>query len=337
VKNLVWERLEKLGFETIRLPLGAGPRDNHVPIYASPGIRDKKRAILLFPERHDSPLVFSYRVCGDSTVKEGSVLELVDGIMHGPTATSDTSAPGIIIANPSQLYWYRGGSQALSTGEWLTLPRESAVHEPYRIDPFRNTIPHNRNSKEHVEYIFEHVLDSILNKDAIIDIIGLDWVSLEVVEYLSSNCKSNLIPAQVRSNQHPGQQWSSKIGAICFGNPQHNVEDIDDASDGFLEFLSDKCRAYFKSPKAKETTLPGRETFGCNCIASGEQLYDENIIIRCWPSMLDHFNVVHTIPDYKEPIRAVHDNDEISFDDQMAAMENETANEVAVVEERSSA
>jgi hypothetical protein len=294
-----------------------------VPIYASPGIQNKQRVILLFPERHDTPLVFSYRVCGESTVKEGTVLELVEGVMHGPTATTDKSAPGIIIANPSQLYWHRGSNQALSTGEWLTLPRESAVHEPYRIDELRNTIPHNRDSAEHVDYIFEHVLGSILDKNAIIDIIGLDWVSMEVVDYLSGNCKSDHTPPKTWSKQYKGTRWSSKIGAICFGNPQHNLEELEDASEEFLEFLSDKCRAYFKSSKASETPLHGREIFGCNCIASGEQLYDESIIIRCWPSMLDHFNAVHTIPNYKEPVRAVPDDNETSFDDEMAAMEND--------------
>jgi hypothetical protein len=46
--------------------------------------------------------------------------------------------------------------------------------------------------------------------------------------------------------------------------------------------------------------LTGREDFGCNCYASGEELYQENIIIAAWRSMLDWFNFIESSPTYEE-------------------------------------
>jgi hypothetical protein len=46
--------------------------------------------------------------------------------------------------------------------------------------------------------------------------------------------------------------------------------------------------------------LTGRENFGCNCYASGEELYQENIIVAAWRSMLDWFNFIESSPTYEE-------------------------------------
>ena len=189
VENLVHDRLDSLGFETLRLPLEAGPQDNHVPIYLSPNIRSKKRVIVLFPERQLDPVIFSFRVTGDENIKDGSVLGLVDAILNGPTATSDNDQPGIIIANPAQLYWYRAGQRAVTWLEWLSLPRPSAVHEAYRVDPIKNTVPGNEDSEAHVAYVLGNVLDAVIHKEAKIDIIGLEWTGKQALEYISLNCK----------------------------------------------------------------------------------------------------------------------------------------------------
>ena len=169
--------------------MGGGPSENHVPIYLSPDIKSKKRVIVLFPDRQVDPLIFSYRTIGDEGINKGSVINFVRAILNGPTALSDAGAPGVIIANPSQLYWSRGSQKAVSWIEWLDLPRESGVHEPCRIDPVRNTIPGNKDSQEHIVYLFDHVLPRVLNENAKIDIIGLEWTGKQVIEHLAVNCK----------------------------------------------------------------------------------------------------------------------------------------------------
>jgi hypothetical protein len=107
-----------------------------------------------------------------------------------------------------------------------------------------------------------------------------------------------------------GSEWSDRLGAICFSGPQHKVEDLKDvfdAPDDLIDFLSKKCRAYYLSPTDAGTTVEGRTEIGCNAFASGETLHTEGSIIKCWPSMLDHFNAIHSLPDYEEPVRYAED------------------------------
>ncbi len=189
VRCMINQRISDLGFETIRLPLGSTETDNHVPIWVSPNISFKKRVIVIFGERHQDLGIFSYRVIGDDGLNAGSCLNLVNAVQRGPAATSDDSVPGIVIANPGQLFWYRGGSRAVTSTEWQNLPRASAVDEPFRVDEVQNRATGNTNFYEHINYIFEHLIPAKLNEEAKLDLIGLEWPGAAVVEYLATNCK----------------------------------------------------------------------------------------------------------------------------------------------------
>ena len=54
------------------------------------------------------------------------------------------------------------------------------------------------------------------------------------------------------------------------------------------------------SASRTETPLTGRALYGCNCYASGEELYEENVIVKSWGSMLDWFNILHANPTFAE-------------------------------------
>lgn len=189
IRHIVKQRMDDLGFQTLRLPLGAAETDNHVPVWVSAGISTKKRVIVIFGERNQDLGVFSYRVIGDEGIGIGSCLNLVKAIQHGPTGTADDAVPGIIIANPAQLHWYRGGGRAITSTEWQNLPRKSAVHEPFSVHPVKNRIPQNTDFREHIHYIFEEVVPALVNKDAQLDLIGLEYPGSAAVEYLAMNCK----------------------------------------------------------------------------------------------------------------------------------------------------
>jgi hypothetical protein len=296
--------MRDLGLQTLRLPLGVSETDNHVPIWVSPNISSKRRIIIFFGERNQDLGIFSYRVTGDDGINVGSCLNFVRAIQQGPTATSDDQVPGIIIANPGQLYWYRGGGRAVTATEWQNLPRDHAVNEPFRVDEVLNQIPDNATFREHVNYVFERLLPAVLDKDAELDLIGLEWSGAAALEYLAANCKRVILAFLSALMSSAGSKWSSRVSGICLGGPQHKVEDLVvnfNASKAFIDFLSKRCRAYFVSPERLESIVEGRGEFGCNCLSSGEELYPENVIVRSWRSMLDWFNLIHTLPDYEEP------------------------------------
>ena len=107
----------------------------------------------------------------------------------GNTTATTSSAPGIIIANPCQLLWYRGGGRAVSNYEWTCLPRPTAVHDAPRVDAVKNRIPGNGDYVEHVQYIWEKVIPSLVKPAAKVDFIGVEYTGMAVLEYLAGHCK----------------------------------------------------------------------------------------------------------------------------------------------------
>ncbi|EXJ64388.1 hypothetical protein A1O7_00724 [Cladophialophora yegresii CBS 114405] len=315
VCNIVQQRLLDLGFERVRLPLGAAEQENHVPILVSKGIATKDRVIVIFGGRNEEPGILSWRVIGEEGIRHGSLVEFATAVLSTPAAastvastptengvtndtiiTSTATTPGIIVANPCQLLWYRGGSRAVSNYEWLCLPRPSAVHDAPRVDPVKNRIPGNHDYIEHVQYIFQNVIPSLVNERARIDIIGVEFTGTAVVEYLAEYWNV----------------WSPRITGIALVTPQHKLADLEaqGAPSTFVEFLSKRCRAYFVSQSQIEKPIAGREQFGCNCYASGERHVEESALVRSWRHILDWSDMLHVNPGYEEVEYEVVERDE---------------------------
>lgn len=279
-----------MGLEVLRLPIGAQEHENHVPIYVSEGIQSKRRVIILFGERNQELGIFSYRCIGEKGVRTGSAQEMVEAILNEPNSTNSTDQhPGIIITNPGQLIWYRAGSRAIGDYEYLNLPRESAVHEPFRIDPIKNRAQGNGDFESHVQYVFENVMTGIVHPEAKFDIIGLEYTGNAAITHLATHWDT----------------WSDRVNGICLGNPQFTREELlilPEVSEEFMTFLSKRVRAYFVSDKPIEAILPGRDRHGCNCYASGEEFYEEGILVKAWRSMLDWFTMVSVLAHYEEPV-----------------------------------
>lgn len=187
IRRIVLNRLQQLDLELVRLPIGASQDDPHTQILVSKNLKQKKRVIVIFGERNQDLGVFAYRVIGNETISQGSAIEFVTAIDQVPTV--DGLSRGVIIANPGQLLWYRGGGRAVTTSEWMSLPRQSAVHDALEMDPVKSTIPENRNYREHVRYIFEHVMHDLVSEDAKFELIGLESTGHAMIEYLGKNCE----------------------------------------------------------------------------------------------------------------------------------------------------
>jgi hypothetical protein len=268
IRKFVLKRLQELGLEILRLPVGATEQDKHIPILVSADLADKHRIIVLFPERDQDLGIFSYRTIGNENISRGSAIDFVSLIMNGVASSSGQEIPGIVIANPGQLLWYRGGGRAVSRTQWANLPRESAVAGPFRVDEVKNKVSGNEDFKAHVKYVFENVINEILHKDARIDVIGLEWPGQASVMYLAANW----------------EKYGPRVRGICLASPQHDPREFENAD--FIDFISERGRAYFVSSFPVGTLIDGREDFGCECYASGEEMYPENIIVKATEHML---------------------------------------------------
>jgi hypothetical protein len=268
IRKFVLERLQELGLQILRLPIGATEQDKHVPILVSADLADKQRIIVLFPERDQDLGIFSYRTIGNENINKGSAINLVSLIMNGVASSSGREIPGIVIANPGQLLWYRGGGRAVSRTQWANLPRDSAVVGSFRVDEVMNKVSGNEDFRAHVKYVFDNVIDGILRKDARIDVIGLEWTGQASVMHLAANW----------------EKYGPRVRGICLASPQHDPREFENAD--FTEFISKRGRAYFVSSSPVATLINGREDFGCDCYASGEEMYPENVIVEAVEHML---------------------------------------------------
>lgn len=161
-----------------------------MPILLSPNIKTKSRVILFFNEPCQDLGILAYRTIGTRSIKQGSIEEFVAGVFDGMSnASGNAEVPGVLIANPGQLLWHRGGQRPLTLSSWQGLPRKTAVHDAMRLDPVKNRIPGNESLEKHVAYVFERVLDSVTNAQAQIDVIALEWSADAIVKYLNTNCK----------------------------------------------------------------------------------------------------------------------------------------------------
>lgn len=170
------------------LPLGTvDPSQPHVEIRVSDDIDKKSRVVIILGESTQELGVIAHRVLGGSGgIDKGSMVGLVREIKKQQSSTTDAAAPGIILANPGELFWWPDGQRSLTPTGRHAIPMSSAVHYGRYYEPMENDIPENRTSAEHVRYILEKVVPAMVPGSAKIDILSVGYVAENVVAYLSN-------------------------------------------------------------------------------------------------------------------------------------------------------
>lgn len=112
-------------------------------------------------------------VNGRGGIDKGSLVSTVREIQSQRCSLDDESAPGIIIANPAELWWWPEGKSGLDLARRGRVPMKTAVHLQRLHDDRVNLIAENKDPESHTEYMFKHVLPHLTKKDAKIDIIGI--------------------------------------------------------------------------------------------------------------------------------------------------------------------
>ncbi|KAK2005835.1 Arb2 domain-containing protein [Colletotrichum eremochloae] len=273
VRDIVHERLEKEGMEKVLLPIGAQPTSPHVPIFTSANLATASRVVVVFGEPSQDLGILALRVAnGPGGINNGSMVSVVQNIARQTSSASDSSAPGIILANTGELWWWPEGKKALSPTSAIAVPQKSMVHHGRAFNSKLNSIPQNESPEAHVRYVLNEVLPAFVPSSARLDIVGIGLGADQVTRALDSPDTWSVLGHRINT--------LSLLGSTTA---------IDELShESLKEFLPRRARAYITdeapalTPLAQPGGNPNTASFtrhGCTVFSSGEEHYVERILI----------------------------------------------------------
>lgn len=242
--QLIHPRLEALGLTKLALPLAAPTTKPHVPIFVSPDLESKKRVVLIVGESEQELGVLAHRVIGGAGgVDKGSMVNIAKALLQddhsngqsqsenladggNSTTTSITNtAPGIVLANTGELWWWPEGDRGLSPRGALGAPMRSAVHWGRFRDDYDpsnvHTVPGNGTPVAHVRCVFEQVLGNtdLVAADAVVQVIGVGDGAATVERLLDGSWG----------------RWGGRIGCLAMCGSGLDADSVRDV--GFKKFL----------------------------------------------------------------------------------------------------
>ncbi|KAF7939259.1 uncharacterized protein EAE97_007339 [Botrytis byssoidea] len=283
IRDIVMTRLLSLGLQKILLPLNVPETSPHIHILTSPNLSTATRVIVLFYEPKDDIGVLAHRVLGGAGgIDTGSAVNMVKYIQEKGAASGEPEPPAIILANMGQLYWYRRGRKPVTLMTWSALPQSSCVEKTTRLDAIKNTVPGNRNTDEHIDYIFNHVIEELMPKVAKIDVIGVSEGAMGVTRFLDE--------------LENWKKWGSRMQA--FAALATWWQSIDYRNPLLLEWMQARGRVYLNSPEPAGTYLAGPDgtrriiALGSPVFSLSEPYYTECLLPKGYRTVIDFFQEV---------------------------------------------
>ncbi|APA15947.1 hypothetical protein SS1G_09155 [Sclerotinia sclerotiorum 1980 UF-70] len=283
IRDIVMERLLNLGLQKVLLPLNVTETSPHIHILTSSNLSTASRVIILFYEPKDDIGIFAHRILGGAGgINTGSAVNIVKYIQEKGACSEESEPPAIILANMGQIYWYRRGQKPVTLMTWSALPQSSCVEKTTRLDAIKNTVPGNRTTDEHIDYIFNHVIEELMPKVAKIDVIGVSEGAMGVSRFLD--------------DLENWKKWGSRMQALAaLATWWHS---IDYKNPLFLKWLEARGRIYMNSPEPEGTYLAGPHgtrhfrAFGSPVFSLGESYYTECLLPKGYHTVIDFFHEV---------------------------------------------
>ncbi|KAK3335465.1 Arb2 domain-containing protein [Cercophora scortea] len=297
IANIISSRLEAEGLNKVLLPLGTtDPAEPHVKIGVSSEINKKSRVVLIFGESAQELGIIAHRtVGGPGGIDHGSMTSLVRALKKHTSSPTDASPPGIILANPGELWWWPQGRRGLTPTQRHCIPMSSAVHLGVYHDETKNSIPENRNPAEHVRYVFEKVVPALVPAAAKLDVIAVGDLADDVEAFLD--------------DENVWREVGGRLNCMTLLGGFYNTGESKCV--GFKNFLKDRARAYMihdyplDMPVAGPQGNPkvtGSTVYGCPVYSAGpDTVMTETMLITARDAVVNWVQEVANALDYKNP------------------------------------
>ncbi|UKZ56730.1 hypothetical protein TrVGV298_010571 [Trichoderma virens] len=294
LESVIHERLEKEGQQKLLLPLGIPTTEPHMPIFVAPNLETKSRIVVIFGEPTQELGLVAGRVAnGAGGINEGSMVSVVRALASQRSSPDDASAPGVVLANMGQTYFWPQGNRAITVLASSYLPLPSLLHKGIRHVPALNDIPGNEGPEQHVKYIFGEVLRSMASEKAMVDVIAIGD-SCEIVE-------------KFLDGKEAWEVWGKRLSSLILLSPVCEADGL--TNEQFKDFMTKRARGYLVCPEPLGTPLAPPEgnselsiaPLGFPCFSSSEPMYAETILIRARSHILSHIQDVAMDPGYENP------------------------------------
>ncbi|KAI3392324.1 hypothetical protein diail_5875 [Diaporthe ilicicola] len=308
--QLIHPRLEALGLTKLALPLGADPaaytttttNNPHVPIFVSPGLKSKKRVVVIVGESEQELGVIAHRVVGgQGGVDKGSMVGIARALLHPRQQDhphdqdqDNGSDTGVVLANTGELWWWAEGGRGLTPRGALGAPMRSAVHwGRFRDAGAAGSVPRNGDALAHVACVFDQVLGNsaeFVGPGAEVQVVGVGDGAIAVQRFLDGSW--------VRWGG--GGSGGGRVGCLALLGNALGVDSVRD--EGFREFLREKSRLYITCQEPAGTPISGPDgnertllptSYGTHVFSSGERYYTELTLIKAQDDLLAWLAEVH--------------------------------------------
>ncbi|KAG5928631.1 hypothetical protein E4U53_002610, partial [Claviceps sorghi] len=295
LRDVIHRRLQDEGLEKRRLPLGAGPDEPHVCVFASPDLACSTRVVVLFGEPTHHLGVLAGRVAnGPGGINKGSMVSVVRELRsqfmgqggHFPP-------PGIVIANPAELYWWPEGRRGLTVTDSAAIPLPSLVHVGRRYCRRRNSVPGNGSPEAHVAHVFDDFLRRELGEGARLSIVAVGQ-SCELLTGFLDDADN-------------ARRWLGNMDGVLLLGTVYPVDTLRNGDlRSFLAKKPQRSRAYIISPEPVNTPLApptgnpeaNIPPLGSPSYSSAEPFYTERILISALQPALRYLRDVAS-PDFQ--------------------------------------
>ena len=200
--KLILLRLKRENLQAIKLPLESANNSPHVQVLASDNLSQCHHVVIFFNDsKARSGIIDMRSLLGCSGMTKGSVVALI----HALNSQLADSKPGIILANPGQLYWWPEGNQSISTGSSNNLNLPSLVHYGRKFHAHLNSIPGHETAEEHLKSVMRDVVTAQIQTGAKLSVIAAGD-GCEVVQRFFEAEENWAV-------------WSEKLSAVIFCGP----------------------------------------------------------------------------------------------------------------------